>query len=70
MLKSNLGSIDRMSRVIIGAILMGYWVMIQETPWNWLMWVLLVAGIYLLASGLLARCVVLGAFGISTAKSE
>ena len=59
MLKRNEGTIDRVLRIILGAVLISLVFIGPMTPWGWV-------GIIPLATGLLGSCPVYSIFGLST----
>jgi ABC-type polysaccharide/polyol phosphate export permease len=63
MFKTNLGSIDRLLRLVIGVILIALVFIGPKTPWGWL-------GLILVATALLSSCPIYSLFGIKTCKSE
>lgn len=67
MLKSNVGTMERLARVIAGAALMGGWLLTMGTT---LGWVLLVLGVYVLGTGLLGYCLLYSMMGITTSKAN
>lgn len=67
MLKSNAGTVDRLVRVVLGALLMAGWMYNQGTT---LGWVMLVVGIIALATGLLGSCPLYSVLGINTSKAK
>ena len=62
MLMKNVGSIDRIARVIVGIVLLGVFFLYPESPWRY--WTLI--GIVPLATGLMSNCPVYSILGIST----
>jgi hypothetical protein len=62
-MKSNVGGIDRIARIIVGIILIG-WVAFASGPmWAWI-------GVIPLATGLFRFCPAYTIFGIKTCKSN
>ncbi len=60
MLKKNIGNLDRIARVVIGAaLLIAYFVMDNASPF-------LLVGIIPLATGLMSSCPLYSIFGMST----
>ena len=59
MLKRNEGTIDRVLRIILGAVLLSLVFIGPMTPWGWV-------GIIPLATGLLGSCPLYSIFGLST----
>lgn len=63
MLKNNVGTVDRLARVVLGAVLMsGFFYM----PSGLLAWIFLIVGIIVLATGLLGSCLLYTILGKST----
>ena len=60
----NVGTIDRLARIIIGLVLIAYAVPIgfAETGWNWTGWI----GLVPLATAALGTCPLYGLIGVST----
>ncbi len=62
MFKTNVGSVDRILRIVVGlALLVGFFTF-PESPWRY--WMLI--GIVPLATGLMRTCPAYSIFGIST----
>ena len=59
MLKRNEGTIDRVLRIILGAVLLSLVFIGPMTPWGWV-------GIIPLATGLIGSCPIYSIFGLST----
>lgn len=59
MFKRNEGTIDRVLRIILGAVLLSLVFVGPMTPWGWV-------GIIPLATGLLGSCPLYSIFGLST----
>jgi len=59
MLKRNEGTIDRVLRIILGAVLLSLVFVGPMTPWGWV-------GIIPLATGLIGSCPIYSIFGLST----
>ncbi|MCC3861489.1 YgaP family membrane protein [Pseudemcibacter aquimaris] len=62
-MKANVGSIDRLARIILGALLMYLAYSGTVGPWGWL-------GAIFLLTGILSSCPIYTALGIRTCKSE
>ncbi|MCW5699520.1 MAG: DUF2892 domain-containing protein [Rhodospirillales bacterium] len=58
-MKSNLGTIDRALRIIVGAILIALVFVGPQTPWGWI-------GLVPLVTGLAGRCPAYSIFGFNT----
>ncbi len=59
MLCKNLGTIDRIARIILGVVLIALVFVGPQTLWGWI-------GVIPLATGLLARCPAYALFGVRT----
>jgi hypothetical protein len=61
---SNVGSADRILRVIVGIVLIAYAIPIgfPQTGWNWTGWI----GVVPLLTAIFAYCPAYTAFGVST----
>lgn len=62
MFKVNVGSADRIVRIIAGVVLLALFFVYQDASWRY--WLLI--GIVPLATGLLSRCPAYSLFGLST----
>ncbi|MBT9282698.1 MAG: DUF2892 domain-containing protein [Hydrogenibacillus schlegelii] len=62
-MKSNMGPVDRVIRVIIGIVLLFLVFVGPKTPWGWI-------GLVPLLTGLIGFCPLYAIFGISTRKSS
>ena len=62
-MKSNVGGIDRIARIVIGALLVILAITGQIGAWGWL-------GLLLLATGLIGWCPPYSIFGINTCKNR
>ncbi len=64
MFKTNVGSVDRIFRIILGAILVAVYFLFPGNAW----WAIaaLVVGIIALATGLMSTCPLYSVLGIST----
>jgi hypothetical protein len=60
----NVGSIDRIARVVVGLLLIAYAIPygFPQTGWNWVGWI----GVVPLATGLFGMCPLYTLLGIST----
>ena len=63
MLKNNVGTVDRLARVVLGAVLMSGFLYM---PSGLLAWIFLIVGIIVLATGLLGSCLLYTILGKST----
>ena len=61
---SNVGSVDRFLRILVGLLLIAFAIPIgfPHTSWNWVGWI----GVVPLLTGTLGYCPAYSAFGIST----
>lgn len=64
-MQANVGSSDRIIRIVLGAILVALFFVVTA-PWKW---VALVAGIVAIATGLLRFCGLYKLLGINTCKA-
>jgi hypothetical protein len=65
-MKCNVGSVDRVLRIIIGLVLLWLGIfVIHAGGWNWLV---ILLGAAALGTGLAGRCMLYVPFGISTCK--
>ncbi|MBE3563892.1 MAG: DUF2892 domain-containing protein [Hydrogenibacillus schlegelii] len=62
-MKSNMGPVDRVIRVIIGIVLLLLVFVGPKTPWGWI-------GLVPLLTGLIGFCPLYAIFGISTRQSS
>lgn len=63
MFKTNVGSIDRILRIVLGLALIAWW---YVSPGMGLRWLPLVLGIVALGTGLMSTCPLYSILGIST----
>ncbi len=63
MLAKNVGTIDRIVRIVVGIALIALVFVGPQTPWGWI-------GVVPLATGLFARCPAYSLFGIRTCSAE
>ena len=65
---SNVGSIDRILRIVVGLALIAYAVPIgfHQTGWNWTGWI----GVVPLLTAIFAYCPAYALFGISSCPAE
>jgi hypothetical protein len=61
MFKTNVGSADRLLRIVVGVILIALVFVGPQTPWGWI-------GLVPLATGLLRTCPLYSLVGINTCK--
>lgn len=61
MFTTNVGSVDRVFRIVLGLVLIALVFVGPQTPWGWL-------GIFPLATGLLRTCPAYSIFGLNTCK--
>jgi hypothetical protein len=59
MFKSNVGSIDRLARIVLGLALIAIVFVGPKTPWGWV-------GLVPLLTGLMSSCPIYSIFGISS----
>lgn len=67
MLKENVGTIDRVVRVIAGGLLLVAFYYNHASPWTWLY---VAAGAILLVTGLAKTCPIYSVLGISTCPTK
>ncbi len=67
MFNTNVGSTDRMIRIILGIVLLAVWFL---APGYGLRWVPLVLGIVALATGALSTCPLYSLLGINTCSTK
>ena len=65
---SNVGSADRIGRVVVGLLLIAFAIPLgfPATGWNWIGWI----GVVPLLTGIFAYCPGYALFGISTCSAE
>lgn len=63
MFNVNVGSTDRMIRIVAGIVLLALFFMIEMGAWGWLV---ALVGVVLLATGLMSRCALYSLLGIDT----
>ncbi len=63
MFKTNVGSLDRILRVVLGAVLIALVFFGPKTPWGWI-------GIVPLVTGLFRTCPVYSLFGLNTCPNK
>lgn len=63
MFKTNVGSLDRVLRIVVGIILIALVFVWPKTAWGWI-------GIVPLVTGLFSTCPVYSIFGIRTCKTD
>lgn len=62
MLKTNVGGIDRILRIVVGVALIAAFFLNADASWRWLYLI----GIVPLATGLMSTCPLYSVFGMST----
>ncbi len=67
-MQANVGTVDRILRVIVGVVLIAYAIPIEfpSTGWNWIGWI----GVVPLLTAVFARCPLYGLLGISTCSAK
>jgi len=73
MLKKNVGGMDRMLRIIVGAVLVGIYLLatfgvLDATGWMGSPWLLI--GIIPLATGLMSSCMLYTILGLNTGSKD
>jgi len=63
MFKTNVGTIDRVLRIVAGLVLIGLTLMGTIGPWGWI-------GVVPLATGLLGSCLLYSIVGINTCPTK
>jgi hypothetical protein len=65
---TNMGTIDRVVRIIVGILLIAYAIPIgfASTGWNWVGWI----GVIPLATALLGNCPLYSVFGFTTCPAS
>ncbi|QBK31581.1 YgaP family membrane protein [Roseitalea porphyridii] len=63
MFNVNVGSTDRMIRIVTGIVLLALFFVIEMGAWGWLV---ALVGVVLLATGLMSRCALYSLLGIDT----
>ncbi len=63
MFTTNVGSADRVARIVLGILLIALVFVGPQTPWGWI-------GVIPLATGFLRTCPLYSIFGINTCKSD
>ena len=63
MFKTNVGSIDRILRIVLGVVLIALVFVGPKTPWGWI-------GVIPLATGLFSTCPIYSLIGIQTCRSK
>ncbi|HHB83697.1 MAG TPA: DUF2892 domain-containing protein [Devosia sp.] len=64
MFKSNVGSVDRIIRIVLGLVLIGAFFMFPDSQWRWAFLI----GVVPLATALMGSCPIYSVFGIKTKK--
>ncbi|HHG89717.1 MAG TPA: DUF2892 domain-containing protein [Devosia sp.] len=62
MFKNNMGTLDRILRLVLGAVLVGVFFMFPDAGWRWLALI----GIVPLATAIIGSCPIYSIFGLST----
>lgn len=62
MFKNNVGNVDRVIRIILGAVLLVAFFMYPDSSWHWFALI----GVIPLATALLGSCPLYSIFGLST----
>ncbi len=62
MFTQNVGMLDRVIRVILGAVILAAFFYFPDTPWRWLALI----GLVPLLTGLFGSCLIYSIFGMST----
>ena len=64
----NVGSVDKILRIIVGLVLIAYAIPLgfSNTGWNWVGWI----GVIPLATALMGNCPLYSVFGMSTCPVE
>lgn len=62
MFRKNVGTIDRVLRIVAGLALLAAFFLVPEAPWRWA----LLIGVVPLATGLMSTCPVYTLLGLST----
>ena len=63
MFKTNVGSVDRILRIVLGVVLIALVFVGPKTPWGWI-------GVIPLVTGLFSTCPVYSLLGIRTCRSK
>jgi hypothetical protein len=65
---SNVGSVDRIVRIVVGLVLIAYAIPIgfHQTGWNWTGWI----GVVPLLTAIFGYCPAYSLFGISTGSAK
>ncbi|EHJ62191.1 hypothetical protein NSU_0788 [Novosphingobium pentaromativorans US6-1] len=63
MFKTNVGTLDRLGRIVLGIVLIALVFVGPKTPWGWI-------GLVPLMTGLLRTCPLYSLLGIRTCKAE
>ena len=67
-MRTNVGTIDRVIRIVIGLLLVAYAIPIglPNTGWNWIGWI----GVIPLATALIGNCPLYSLIGVSTCPAK
>ena len=66
MFKNNVGSLDKILRIILGVALLVAFVVFPDSPWRWFTLI----GIVPLATALMGSCPIYSVLGLSSRKSK
>lgn len=64
MLKKNVGGMDRIARIAVGALMLLMWAFLTDPSWIWLL------GIVPLATGLMKTCPLYNVIGMNTCPKD
>jgi hypothetical protein len=59
----NVGSTDRMIRIVAGAVLLALFFFVELGAWGW---IVALVGVVMLATGIMSRCALYSLLGINT----
>jgi len=63
MFKTNVGTADRVIRILVGVVLLAAFFMMPDSPWRW---VALVLGVIGVGTGAMSSCPLYSILGLST----
>jgi len=66
----NVGSFDRILRIIVGLALIAYAFFVLPTPWGWMGLGAIAVGAILTLTGLVSWCPIYAALGLGTRQSN
>ncbi len=66
MLKRNVGSSDRIIRLVLGVALLAYFLLVPDSPWRWVGLI----GVVPLLTALLGSCPIYTVLGLSTCPAR